>query len=68
MWPGVVEVKFRAPQRVALMHRLDGKLQQLDREMSLGLRNLHKMNYWKSKNNMILVLLYTIVQFYDIDY
>eukprot|EP00913_Durusdinium_trenchii_P015034 g14099.t1 len=30
---GIVEVKFRAPQRRELMHRLDGKLQQLDAQL-----------------------------------
>eukprot|EP00913_Durusdinium_trenchii_P031865 g29843.t1 len=31
---GIVEVKFRAPQRREMMHRLDAKLRQLDAQMT----------------------------------
>ena len=37
-----VEVKFRAPQRRELMHRLDGKLQQLDAQLKAGPRGQEK--------------------------
>eukprot|EP00438_Fugacium_kawagutii_P022113 Skav219857 [mRNA] locus=scaffold859:798964:805038:- [translate_table: standard] len=32
--PGIVEVKYRAPQQVEAMHRIDEKLQSMDAKLS----------------------------------
>merc|ERR1712176_1057173 len=35
--PGIVEVKFRAPDQKKVMHRTDKRLQQLDEELETAL-------------------------------